>query len=118
MERDGSAAQRGWKSRSGKKRLNSIRIPAVMVNQIAENTGAVVRNFFIVRGRWMGRMEQLNQRGETVILSSASVSFLPVNSPKAARGQLAAARVLLKARGTSIWISRMVASLLPRIAIR
>jgi hypothetical protein len=37
----------GWKSRSGKKRLNSIMIPAVMVNQIAENTGAVVRNFFI-----------------------------------------------------------------------
>ena len=58
------------------------------------------------------------QRGETVILSSLSVSFLPVNSPKAARGQLAAARVLLNASGTSIWISRMVASLLPRIAIR
>jgi hypothetical protein len=31
--------------------LNSIRIPAVMVNQIAENTGAVVRNFFI-EGGW------------------------------------------------------------------
>ena len=46
-----AAAQRGWKSRSGKKRLNSIRIPAVMVNQMAENTGAVVRNFFIVWSR-------------------------------------------------------------------
>ncbi len=27
--------------------MNSIMIPAVMVNQIAANTGAVVRNFFI-----------------------------------------------------------------------
>ena len=43
-------AQRGWKRRSGKKRLNSIMIPAVIVNQIAANTGAVVRNFFIGRG--------------------------------------------------------------------
>jgi hypothetical protein len=30
--------------------LNSIMIPAVIVNQIAANTGAVVRNFFIGRG--------------------------------------------------------------------
>ena len=37
----------GWKRRSGKKRLNSIRMPAVTVNQIAAKTGAVVRNFFI-----------------------------------------------------------------------
>ena len=28
--------------------MNSIRMPAVIVNQIAEKTGAVVRNFFIV----------------------------------------------------------------------
>ena len=27
--------------------MNSIRMPAVRVNQIAANTGAVVRNFFI-----------------------------------------------------------------------
>ena len=27
--------------------MNSIMIPAVMVNQIAAKTGAVVRNFFI-----------------------------------------------------------------------
>jgi hypothetical protein len=39
--------QRGWKSRSGKKRLNSIMIPAVMLNQMAAKTGAVVRNFFM-----------------------------------------------------------------------
>jgi hypothetical protein len=39
--------QRGWKRRSGKKRLNSIRMPAVIVNQMAEKTGAVVRNFFM-----------------------------------------------------------------------
>ena len=39
--------QRGWKSRSGKKRLNSIKMPAVMVNQTAAKTGAVVRNFFM-----------------------------------------------------------------------
>ena len=45
----------GWKSRSGKKRLNSIMIPAVMVNQIAENTGAVVRNFFMVGKDQRGR---------------------------------------------------------------
>jgi hypothetical protein len=40
--------QSGWNSRSGKNRLNSIMIPAVIVNQIAAKTGAVVRNFFIV----------------------------------------------------------------------
>ena len=28
--------------------MNSIMMTAVMVNQIAENTGAVVRNFFMV----------------------------------------------------------------------
>ena len=27
--------------------MNSIRIPAVRVNQMAANTGAVVRNFFM-----------------------------------------------------------------------
>ena len=43
-----------------------------------------------------------NQRGETVILLSASVSLPLLHSLKAAIGQLAAARVLLKARGTSI----------------
>ena len=41
--------------------MNSIMMPAVMVNQIAANTGAVVRNFFMalgdgaggrVEGRW------------------------------------------------------------------
>lgn len=51
------------------------------------------------------------QRGETVILLSASVSLPLLHSLNAAIGQLAAARVLLKARGTSIWISCMVASL-------
>ena len=40
--------QKGPNSISGKKRLNSIMIPAVMVNQIAAKTGAVVRNFFMV----------------------------------------------------------------------
>jgi hypothetical protein len=37
--------------------LNSIRIPAVRVNQIAANTGAVVRNFFMEAnaGRRCGR---------------------------------------------------------------
>lgn len=84
--------QRGWKSRSGKKRLNSIMIPAVIVNQIAANTGAVVRNFFI---GWVrkGRQRSGGQRGETVIFSSASVSLPEVSSPKAARGQRAAASV-------------------------
>ena len=41
-------AQKGLNSISGKKWLNSIMMTAVMVNQIAENTGAVVRNFFMV----------------------------------------------------------------------
>jgi|TARA_B100001939_G_C16750940_1_gene533941 hypothetical protein len=40
----------GWKSRSGKKRFHSIRIPAVAVNQMAATTGAAVRNLFIVEG--------------------------------------------------------------------
>ncbi len=40
--------QKGLNSISGKKWLNSIMMTAVMVNQIAENTGAVVRNFFMV----------------------------------------------------------------------
>jgi hypothetical protein len=40
--------QKGLKSISGNKWLNSIMMTAVMVNQIAENTGAVVRNFFMV----------------------------------------------------------------------
>jgi len=40
----------GWNRRSGKKRFHSIRIPAVRVNQMAATTGAVVRNFCIVRG--------------------------------------------------------------------
>jgi len=34
----------GWKSRSGKKRLNSIKIPAVMVSQMVVATGAVEMN--------------------------------------------------------------------------
>ena len=59
----------------------------------------------------IGVFSGVNQRGDTVILLSAWVSLPLVNSPKAARGQLAAARVLLKANGTSIWISCMVASL-------
>src|SRR5579883_2615299 len=33
----------GWKRRSGKKRLNSMRIPAVMTNQTVATTGAVER---------------------------------------------------------------------------
>ena len=112
---------------SGKKWLNSIMMTAVMVNQIAEKTGAVVRNFFMVlevgdaggmsesiaaeASNQLGVFSGVNQRGDTVILLSAWVSLPLVNSPKAARGQLAAARVLLKANGTSIWISCMVASL-------
>ena len=39
--------QSGWNRRSGKNRLNSIMMPAVMPNQMAANTGAVVRNFFM-----------------------------------------------------------------------
>ena len=34
--------------------MNSIKMPAVIVNQMAENTGAVVRNFFM--GVPMGRV--------------------------------------------------------------
>lgn len=127
------ALQSGWKSKSGKKRLNSIMMPAVMANQMVAKTGAVVRNFFM-RG-WKKRREGLDgridpplrcsgalagmgvsQRGETVTLLSASVSLPPLNSAKAARGQEAAARVHLKARGASIWISFMAASLRPRTA--
>ena len=58
------------------------------------------------------------QRGETVILSSDSSNLPLVSSPKAARGQVAAARVLFKARGRSIWISFMAASLSLRMARR
>ena len=110
--------QKGLKSISGNKWLNSIIMTAVMVNQIAENTGAVVRNFFMVledgnaggmdaqiageASNQFGVISGANQRGDTVILLSASVSLPLVNSPKAAKGQVAAARVLLKARGTSI----------------
>lgn len=42
------------------------------------------------------------QRGDTVMRSSDSVRALPVSSLKAASGQLAAAMVLFRARGTSI----------------
>ncbi|BAY01416.1 hypothetical protein NIES19_06470 [Anabaena cylindrica PCC 7122] len=35
---------RGWKSKSGKKRLNSIKIPAVIVSQMVAATGAVEMN--------------------------------------------------------------------------
>jgi len=59
-----------------------------------------------------------DQRGETVTLESASTMAPLTNSLKAARGQAAAAMVDFNARGRSIWISRMVASLLPRMAIR
>ena len=58
------------------------------------------------------------QRGETVTLLSASVNLPLVSSPKAARGQVAAARVLLNAKGRSIWISFIAASLSPRTAWR
>jgi hypothetical protein len=85
-------------------------MPAVTVNQMAATTGAVLRNFFIGSGESKdGGVKTLSQgigtgdqRGETVILLSASVSLPLVNSPKAARGQVAAARVLLNARGRSI----------------
>ncbi len=111
--------QRGWKRRSGKNRLNSIMIPAVRKNQIAANTGAVVRNFFMDGLGGGGRTEgERIQRGETVTLASDSSRSPPLNSLKAARGQVAAARVLLKASGRSIWISFMVASLPPRTARR
>jgi hypothetical protein len=33
----------GWNSRSGKKRLNSIKMPAVTTNQAVARTGAVER---------------------------------------------------------------------------
>ena len=59
-----------------------------------------------------------DQRGETVILLSDSVSLPLANSLKAAIGQLAAAMVLFSARGTSIWISCMVASLREATACR
>lgn len=42
------------------------------------------------------------QRGETVTLSSLSSNLPPVNSPKAATGQVADANKDLKARETSI----------------
>jgi hypothetical protein len=35
----------GWKSKSGKNRLNSIKMPAVMNNHMVVITGAVERNF-------------------------------------------------------------------------
>jgi len=35
----------GWNSKSGKKRLNSIKIPAVINIQIVARTGAVERYF-------------------------------------------------------------------------
>ena len=55
--------QKGLKSISGKKWLNSIMMTAVRVNQIAENTGAVVRNFFMVlESRSCGWNERLNRR--------------------------------------------------------
>ena len=56
-------------------------------------------------------VERCTQRGETVILLSASVSLPEVSSLKAARGQVAEAIVAFRATGTSIWISCMVASL-------
>ena len=85
--------------------MNSIRMPAVTVNQMAANTGAVVRNFFIAGKGDVERRKnrpEPDQRGETVILSSDSVSLPLVRAPKAARGHVAAARVLLKARERSI----------------
>ena len=63
---------------------------------------------------WRGTQPQ---RGDTVTLLSDSSSLPLVYSPKAAKGQVAAARVLLNARGRSIWISFIVASL-PRMAWR
>ena len=61
------------------------------VNQIAEKTGAVVRNFVMGTDEGEGAVDQ---RGETVTMASSSVSFPLVHSPKAARGQLADARRL------------------------
>ena len=58
-----------------------------------------------------GKRGIAGQRGETVILLSASVSLPLVSSLKAASGQVAAAKVLLNARGRSIWISCIWASL-------
>ena len=84
------------------------------VNQIAATTGAVVRNFFMGSDGGDGAEDQ---RGETVTLASSSVSFPLVNSPKAARGQVADAKRLLNAMLRSIWISFM-AAFLPRVALR
>ena len=88
---------------------------AVMPNQMAAKTGAVVRNFFMAaeaksgkgvglaqRGESAVRISGANQRGETVTLLSFSSNWPLVNSLRAARGQLAAAMVDFSARGTSI----------------
>ena len=84
---------------------------AVMPNQMAAKTGAVVRNFFMAAeaksGKGVGlaqrgRISGANQRGETVTLLSFSSNWPLVNSLRAARGQLAAAMVDFSARGTSI----------------
>jgi len=48
----------GWNSRSGKNLLNSIMIPAVRVNQMAANTGAGVRTFFMTSGVGVTEEEQ------------------------------------------------------------
>jgi hypothetical protein len=46
-DRSAIAYGMGWNNKSGKNRLNSIRIPAVKVIQAAANTGAEDKNFDI-----------------------------------------------------------------------
>ena len=58
--------------------MNSIRMPAVIVNQIAAKTGAVVRNFCIGGNPGDEDWGDGDQRGETVTLLSDSVSLPPV----------------------------------------
>ena len=44
--------------------MNSIRMPAVIENQMAENTGAVVRNFFMVKTT--GRNERKSEQASPI----------------------------------------------------
>jgi hypothetical protein len=44
LEKSFPILYKGWKSKSGKKRLTSIKIPAVMLNQTAAKIGAEERN--------------------------------------------------------------------------
>lgn len=48
--------------------MNSIMMPAVIVNQMAANTGAVVRNFFMAKEKgWMELTGESNYSACTMI---------------------------------------------------